>query len=443
MYPTQSSTYAITCTGAGGSATSSASVSVTAAAPTISLTASPSSISAGQSSTLSWSTSNATGCVGSGGWSGTMSTGGSASVAPGSTTSYTLACTGSGGSATKSVTVSVTAPSNGNGYSGWGSSTPGGYGQPVYHVSTLADSGAGSLRDAVSRGNRYVVFDVAGTINLSSVVAIGGSFLTVNGLSAPSPGITLQQAGLYVGDTPHDVIISGIRIRNPGINSSEGDGITIKNGVYNIVIDHVSVDGATDGNIDITRSAHDVTVQWSVLSNCAKNMLINYGAQHLSLHHNIWVDSQWRNPNVQFDDAATSMAPDTQADFRNNIVWNWGDSGGGTILQCGGKANVVNNFYFSGATTAYRKQNGIVNDGCTGGSAPPLFYTSGNVSGDDSSANLNGKGNAGSPLGAAAVDTQSTCAAAREVLAGAGVAPRDAVDQQHVGRISLSTCTAP
>jgi len=339
--------------------------------------------------------------------------------------------------------VSLTTSSNGNGYSGWGASTPGGYGQPVYHVTTLADSGSGSFRDAVSQGNRYVVFDVAGTINLSSVVGIGGSFLTVDGLSAPSPGITLQEAGLYIGDSPHDLVISGIRIRNPGVHSSEGDGITIKNGVHDIVIDHVSVDGATDGNIDITRSAHDVTVQWSVLSSSAKNMLINYGAQHVSLHHNIWVDSQWRNPNVQFDDAATSMAPDTQADFRNNIVWNWGDNGGGTILQCGGKANVVNNFYFSGATIAYRKQNGIVNDGCSGGSAQPLFYTDGNVSGDDSSANLNSKGNAWAPLAAATVGTQSTCSAAQEVLAGAGVLPRDAVDQQHVGRISLSACTTP
>lgn len=431
----------MTCTGAGGSASSSVSVSVTAPAPTISLTASPSSISAGQSASLSWSTSNASGCVASGGWSGTMSTAGSTSVAPGSTTSYTLACTGSGGSATKSVIVSVTAPSNGNGYSGWGASTPGGYGQPVYHVTTLADSGAGSFRDAVSQGNRYVVFDVAGTINLSSVVYIEGSFITIDGLSAPSPGITIQQAGLrLVEGTPHDVIISGIRIRNPAVNYPEGDCITIKDGVYNIVIDHVSVDGASDGNIDITQGAHDVTVQWSVLSNCAKNMLINYGAQHVSLHHNIWVDSQWRNPNIQFADAATSMAPDTTADFRNNIVWDWGDNGGGTIVQCGAKANVVNNFYFSGATTAYRKQNGIVNDGCSGGSAPPAFYTAGNVSGDDSSANLNAKGNVGSPFAAAAVNTQSTCAAAHDVLASAGASPRDAVDNSHLARISLPSC---
>src|SRR5262249_15060147 len=105
--PLQTSTYMMTCVGAGGNASKSVQVSVTAASPTLSLTASPANITAGQSSTLSWSTSNATSCIASGGWSGTMSTAGNTSVAPSSTTSYTLACTGSGGTATKSVSVSV------------------------------------------------------------------------------------------------------------------------------------------------------------------------------------------------------------------------------------------------------------------------------------------------------------------------------------------------
>ncbi len=314
-------------------------------------------------------------------------------------------------------------------------------GTPIVRVSTLADSGPGSLREAVSQGGRTVIFDVAGTISLQSVLVIGGPSLTIDGSSAPAPGITLHDAGILLdGPTVHDVVLQNLRIRAPGRNYPEGDGITIKNGVHHVVVDHVSVDGCADGNIDITQSAHDVTVQWSVLSNCAKNMLINYGAQRVSLHHNIWVDSQWRNPNIQFDDAATAMAPDTTADFRNNIVWNWGDNGGGTILQCGAKANVVNNFYFSGATIASRKQNGIVNDGCTGGSAQPSFYTAGNVSGDDSSQTLNSRGNVVSPFAAAPVDTQSTCAAAREVLVSAGASPRDAVDSGHLGRISLPSC---
>jgi hypothetical protein len=314
-------------------------------------------------------------------------------------------------------------------------------GTSAVRVTTLADSGPGSLRDAVSQGGRTVVFEVAGTIALQSALVIGGSSLTIDGTSAHAPGITLQDAGILLdGAAIHDVLLTNLRIRAPGRNYPEGDGITIKNGVHHVVVDHVSVDGCADGNIDITNGAHDVTVQWSVLSNCAKNMLINYGAERVSLHHNIWVDSRFRNPNIQFDDAATSLAPDTTADFRNNIVWNWGNGGGGTILQCGGKANVVNNFYFSGATIPSRKQNGIVNDGCPGGTAQPLFYTSGNVSGDDSSVSLNSRGNVASPFAAAPVNTESACVAARAVLASAGASPRDAIDDAHVGRISLPGC---
>jgi hypothetical protein len=76
--------------------------------PVLSFNASPPSISAGQSSALSWSSTNSTGCTASGGWSGTRAVSGSMLVSPTLTTTYTLTCTGLGGSATQSVTVSVT-----------------------------------------------------------------------------------------------------------------------------------------------------------------------------------------------------------------------------------------------------------------------------------------------------------------------------------------------
>jgi hypothetical protein len=92
--------------------------------PTVSLTASPTSVVAGGSTTLSWTTTNATACSGSGGaFSGSQAaTGtGSASVLVSATTTYTLTCTGPGGSGSGTATVTATpAPVTSSGGGGGG-----------------------------------------------------------------------------------------------------------------------------------------------------------------------------------------------------------------------------------------------------------------------------------------------------------------------------------
>ncbi len=79
-------------------------------APTVTLTANPGTINAGQSSTLTWSSTNATNCNATGAWSGTRALSGSQSVSPSQTSTYTVTCTGTGGSANRSVTVTVNTP---------------------------------------------------------------------------------------------------------------------------------------------------------------------------------------------------------------------------------------------------------------------------------------------------------------------------------------------
>lgn len=86
------------------------------AAPTATLTASAASIVRGNGVTLSWSSQNVTSCTTS--WGGALASGGglavgtsgSETVTPTSTTNYTVICSGTRGSATASVTVTVTAP---------------------------------------------------------------------------------------------------------------------------------------------------------------------------------------------------------------------------------------------------------------------------------------------------------------------------------------------
>ena len=111
---TGTDTYSLSCTGAGGTGSNSATLTVNApAAPTVSISFDPTSITLGASSTLTWSSTNATSCTASGSWSGAESTSGSESVTPSATGSdtYTLDCTGAGGSTTESAILTVNPPS--------------------------------------------------------------------------------------------------------------------------------------------------------------------------------------------------------------------------------------------------------------------------------------------------------------------------------------------
>jgi hypothetical protein len=100
--------YTLTCTGAGGSAKASATVTVTPHAVAVTLTANPSAIASGGTTMLSWTSSGATSCTASGGWSGTKATSGNISTgALTVTTAYMLSCTGAGVSKATSATVTV------------------------------------------------------------------------------------------------------------------------------------------------------------------------------------------------------------------------------------------------------------------------------------------------------------------------------------------------
>jgi hypothetical protein len=115
---TATTSYSLTCTGGGGSITRQASVTVgasppPAAAPVVTLGASPMNVESGGTSTLTWSATNSTSCTASDGWTGAKSGSGSQAVGPltGRTT-FTLACTGAGGTDQKSVTIEVAASGN-------------------------------------------------------------------------------------------------------------------------------------------------------------------------------------------------------------------------------------------------------------------------------------------------------------------------------------------
>ncbi|MEK7704947.1 MAG: hypothetical protein AAB426_08310 [Myxococcota bacterium] len=83
-----------------------------ASAPTVSLSANPSTIDSGGTSTLTWSTTNATSCTASGAWSGAKATAGSEeTTAITVTSSFALTCEGPGGSVARTAVVHLTGES--------------------------------------------------------------------------------------------------------------------------------------------------------------------------------------------------------------------------------------------------------------------------------------------------------------------------------------------
>src|SRR6185295_4807676 len=96
---------------------------------------------------------------------------------------------------------------------GFGANATGGRAGSVYHVTTLADSGAGSFRAAVSSGNRIVVFDVGGYISLVTAVSVKSS-ITIAGQTAPGGGIGFKGGEISFANSSN-IICRYVRIR-PG-----------------------------------------------------------------------------------------------------------------------------------------------------------------------------------------------------------------------------------
>jgi Big-like domain-containing protein/FG-GAP repeat protein/K319-like protein len=109
IYPTETTYYTLTAIGPGGISSVSTYVYVQCPQPSATLIAVPVTITEGESSTLTWNTTNADSVtiepdVGS------VALNGSVSVSPAVTTNYTLTATGPCGSTQRSVTVTVRKP---------------------------------------------------------------------------------------------------------------------------------------------------------------------------------------------------------------------------------------------------------------------------------------------------------------------------------------------
>ena len=227
--PAATITYSISCTGPGGTANTSATVTVNTP-PTTTLTATPGSVTAGGASTLAWSSTNATVCTGSGFSTGNY-TSGTASVSPATTTSYSVTCTGPGGTHTSSATVIVNglvgaslsaSPTNitpgGNSTLTWSSSnatvcagagfSTGNYTSGTASVAPATTTAYGVVcTGAAGVGTANAVVTVSGpptatlTASPTSIVLGGSSTLTWSSTNTTACTGTGFSTGTYTGGT--------------------------------------------------------------------------------------------------------------------------------------------------------------------------------------------------------------------------------------------------
>jgi len=235
-------TFTITLTNSGKDRSASATVTVTQPPPTVNLSANPTSITDGDSTTLTWSATNATSVVSSN--FGASSVSGSKSVSPSSTTTYTITVSGAGGQATATQTVTVNAgtvsvslganPTTINsGQSTTLSWTSSGATQVVQNETNFAASGVnGSLAVSPAATTTYTITVKKGNQKAADSVTVTvipvekpTVTLTANPTSTePGGNVTLTWSSTHAGAVASSNFgaagVSGSKTVNPVINTT-------------------------------------------------------------------------------------------------------------------------------------------------------------------------------------------------------------------------------
>lgn len=267
------------------------------------------------------------------------------------------------------------------GAEGHGRFVQGGRGGEIRHVTNLNDSGPGSLREAVSGSSKkIVVFDVSGYIDLKSDLKIG-NYTTILGQTAPGEGITIRYYTVRPGDRN---VIRFIRFRRSQIKDvNDGADAAYAKNMVEIILDHCSF----SWSIDEVASFYDnrsFTMQWCTVGEGLANPGHSKGAhsyggiwggKEASFHHNLIAHVQNRTP--RFNGARyqwsghdrtkyENLVDGERVDFRNCIIYNWGNGNGCYGGPGGGYINIVNNYYKAGPGTSNKTRVTQVTVGSSG-----------------------------------------------------------------------------
>lgn len=207
---------------------------------------------------------------------------------------------------------------------GYGRSATGGLGGRVVLVSSMADSGPGTLRAALeqvrhSRHSTWVRFASDMTIRLNSQLRVPSN-VTIDGRDKR---VKLLDYGLGIYHS-HNVIVTHLTI--DGRLRTFSQAINIANFSHRVWVNHLDLSRFSDRLVNVKNGSTDVTLSWirfhdhnkvMLLNNITSTNLFKYyerdSVARVTLHHNYFVNTVQRNPRAQFG----------TFHLYNNVLDNW------------------------------------------------------------------------------------------------------------------------
>ena len=264
------------------------------------------------------------------------------------------------------------------GADGYGKYTTGGRGGEVCYVTRTDDCAdnnlvEGTLRWALRHDNggkpRTVLFNVSGTIYLTSVLKLQYSDVSILGQSAPGGGICIAGYNMYI--CKDNVIVRYVRFRAGDIPDKSMTGLDMEN-CQNVILDHCSMTWSMEECLTAYDSKN-TTVQWCIIgeglyssknAKGARAYATQWGGERSTMHHTLITNSHSRSPRFNgVRSAGSGHDKNVDSEFANNVVFNWSISGaqygGENYKACNGydRVYMINNFYRPGPSTKRNTAN--------------------------------------------------------------------------------------
>lgn len=225
-------------------------------------------------------------------------------------------------------------PAPGFAIAGFGAGTTGGEGYGTLTVTTLTDSAADgecgphcSFRDfraacIAAGGCKLALAALSGNVSLASPLVFDMPNATLDfSVGAANQGI--QFLGFPLEFKASNTIVRHLRVRSS--TGGTGDCISVLGPADGISLSHVSASACTDGAIDFgdgPGALTNVSLEYSILAETEKAMLISSGVTGCTIRRNLFVHNTTRSPNFGAVSVIGGITAQ-ECEFTENLVHNF------------------------------------------------------------------------------------------------------------------------